>query len=191
MLAPFIRFLFWSGLLGLWLLAGCASEPPLLSKSPSVPVGVDLSGRWLIRSDPSNRRARTKSGEERVIPKDRPQRSRRQKSASGTSAHVFLEFGDLLKISQTNFGMFISYDRSIVEEYTFGENRTVSIGPIKASRVSGWEASAFVVETLDDSGTSLIESWYLDSDGAVLVRDVRLSQRERDSYTMQQLFDRQ
>jgi len=132
MLAHFVRFLFWPALLGMGLLAACASEPVLLSKNPAAPVGIDLSGRWVIRSGPSNQTVRTEGGQDRLIPKNRPQRSRRQKSTSGTSVQVFLEFGRLLKITQTDFGMFISYDRSIVEEYTFGENRIVSIGPIKA-----------------------------------------------------------
>ena len=87
--------------------------------------------------------------------------------------------------------MFISYDRSIVEEYTFGENRLVSIGPIKAFRVSGWEGNAFVVETADDTRTTLFESWHLASDDTVLVRDLRMSKGEEESLKMRQVFDRQ
>jgi hypothetical protein len=191
MAAPFVRVLFWPALLSLCLLAGCASEPLLISKSPAVPLGVDLSGRWVIRSDASNQTVRSESGEERLIPTNRPQRSRRQGSASGSSVQVFLEFGRSLKISQTGFGMFISYDRSIVEEYTFGENRMVSIGPIEAFRVSGWEGKAFVVETADDTRTTLYESWHLASDDTVLIRDLRMSKGEEDSLKMRQVFDRQ
>jgi hypothetical protein len=176
--------------LSLLILAACSSTPVLISKDAAVPVGVDLSGRWIIRSDSSNQRFRADSGEERLIPSSRPQRSRRQKSASGATVHVFIEFGKALKISQTNFGIFISYDRSIVEEFTFGENRLVSIGPIEAMRVSGWEGQAFVVETVDASGTTLYESWHLDADNAVLMRDVRISKDEDDSYKLRQIFDR-
>jgi hypothetical protein len=191
MLANFVRFPFWPAVLSLLILAGCSSAPVLLSKDPTVPVGVDLSGRWIIRSDSSNQRFRADSGEERLIPSSRPQRSRRQKSPSGATVHVFIEFGKSLKISQTNFGIFISYDRSIVEEFTFGENRIVSVGPIKAMRVSGWEEQAFVVETVDKTGTTLYEAWHLDADSAVLMRDVRISKGEEDSYTLRQIFDRQ
>jgi len=191
MLANFVRFPFWPSVLSLLILAGCSSTPVLLSKDPTVPVGVDLSGRWIIRSDSSNQRFRADSGEERLIPSSRPQRSRRQKSPSGATVHVFIEFGKSLKISQTNFGIFISYDRSIVEEFTFGENRIVSVGPIKALRVSGWEGQAFVVETLDETGTTLYETWHLDADNDVLMRDVRISKGEEDSYTLRQIFDRQ
>jgi hypothetical protein len=191
MLTHFVRFPYWPAVLSLLILAGCSSTPVLISKDPTVPVGVDLSGRWIIRSDSSNQRFRADSGEERLIPDSRPQRSRRQRSSSGATVHVFIEFGKSLKITQTKHGIFISYDRSIVEEFTFGENRLVSVGPIEAMRVSGWEEQAFVVETVDDTGTILYEAWHLDADGAVLIRDVRISKREDDSYNLRQVFDRQ
>lgn len=109
----------------------------------------------------------------------------------GASVRVFLEFGESLKITQTFFGLFISYDRSVVEEYTYGENRIVKIGPIEATRVSGWDGQSFVVETLDDSATILYETWYLEEAGKVLIRDVRISKGETDSFVRQQVFDLQ
>ena len=191
MLAFLVRFPYWSAVLSLLILTACSSGPMLLSKDATVPVGVDLSGRWTIRSDSSNQRFRSDSGEERLIPTSRAQRSRRQKSASGTSVQVFIEFGKSLKITQTNYGIFISYDRSIVEEFTFGENRIVSIGPIEALRVSGWDEQAFVVETRDATGATLYETWHLDANNAVLVRDVRIGKGEDDTYKLRQIFDRQ
>lgn len=191
MLTLFVRFPCWPAVLGFLILAGCSSAPVLVSKDPTVPMGVDLSGRWVIRGDSSNQRFLANSGEERLIPSSRVQRSRRQRSPSGATVHVFIEFGESLKITQTEHGIFVSYDRSIVEEFTFGENRLVSIGPIEAMRVSGWEGQSFVVETVDDTGTTLHEAWYLDADGAVLMRDVRISKGQTDSYKLQQVFDRQ
>jgi hypothetical protein len=191
MQAHFVRFPYWPAMVSLLLLAGCSSEPVLLSKNPVVPVGVDLSGRWIVRSDSSNQRFRADSGEERLIPSSRPQRSRRQRSSSGATVQIFIEFGRSLKITQTNYGIFISYDRSVVEEFTFGENRIVSIGPIEAVRVSGWEDNSFVVETVDETGTRLYEAWHLDADNAVLMRDVRISKGEDDTYKLRQIFDRQ
>jgi len=110
---------------------------------------------------------------------------------AGSSVQVFIEYGSVLKITQTKHGIFISYDRSIVEEFTFGENRTVSIGPIKALRASGWDANSFVVETLDETRTTLLESWRLDADNAVLIRDIRISKGEKETSSLQQVFDRQ
>ena len=79
----------------------------------------------------------------------------------------------------------------MVEEYTYGENRTVTIGPIEATRVSGWDDQSFVVETMDDSGTILYETWHLQGNGEVLIRDMRISKGEKDSFVYQQVFDRQ
>ena len=192
-------------LLGVLLLFGCGSKPVLITKNAAVPAGVDLSGSWLVREDSTAKRlSELEEGEGIRIPTTRSQRSRQRQGqghgpggesrggrSSGGSARLFLEFGESLKITQTYFGLFISYDRSVVEEYAYGENRLVTIGPIEATRVSGWEGKSFVVETLDDSGTVLYETWHLEEDGTVLVRDIRISKREKDSFVHQQVFDRQ
>lgn len=178
--------------LGFLLLAGCASTPPeLISKSAAVPGGVNLSGTWLLREGGGSMRL-TGQGDTGILPNltGRQSRSRSAKRSSGTTAHVFLEFGKLLKITQTDQGLFISYDRSVVREFTFGENRIVSVGPIEAMRVSGWEDNAFAVETLDEDGTILFEHWYLDGGGEVLVRDVRMQDGEQEMYSLRQFFDR-
>ncbi len=103
---------------------------------------------------------------------------------------VFLETGRSLRITQTDHGLFISFDRAVVEEYTFGENRRVSVGPIEAQRVSGWEGSAFVVETLDEDGARLTESWSLSDGGATLVRQIAVMQGEDEKFSTEQLYDR-
>jgi hypothetical protein len=48
-----------------------------------------------------------------------------------------------------------------------------------------------VVETLDDSGTILFEAWYLASDGATLVRDIRIAKGDTETYRYKQFFDLQ
>ncbi|MBT8086515.1 MAG: hypothetical protein KJO46_00705, partial [Gammaproteobacteria bacterium] len=157
-----------TGLLAGCLIAGCVAPAELIAKSADAPAGTNLSGVWRLRQEP---------GAERKAPADRdltiriPRESsvgrnsrevRSWRSSAGPSAGLFLENGKLLKITQTKQGLFISFDRAIVEEYTFGEKRTVTIGPIEAQRVSGWEDSHFVVETLDDTGAVLTESWRLE-----------------------------
>lgn len=174
----------------LLLLAACSAPLVLASKSAAVPSGVDLSGMWLLREASDNRRPGNRSGlREGIVPGVNTKPSRRTRSSGGSSVPVFLEYGTSLKITQTQFGIFISYDRSVVEEFTFGENRIVKIGPIEALRVSGWDGSSFVIETLDDSGTTLFESWQLD--GPVLVRRIRIAKGEKDSFVQTQEFDRQ
>lgn len=115
---------------------------------------------------------------------------RKSKRSSGSAIHVFIENGENLKISQTRDGLFISFDRAIVEEFTFGENRMVSVGPIEAQRVSGWETNTLVIETLDEQGALLTESWYLDTDTDVLVREISVAQGSGEQFSARQLFER-
>lgn len=120
----------------------------------------------------------------------RQSRTRSSQRSSGMAAQVFLQFGQSLKITQTDHGLFISYDRAVVREFTFGENRLVTVGPIEARRVSGWEDNTFVVETLDTDGTTLFEHWHLDGAGDVLVRDIRMQKGGKEKFSLTQLFDR-
>ena len=175
------------------ILMACASEEVILeSKSSGVPVRVDLTGLWHARADSNIARVpETADLQGAIVINERMNRSRRQRNQSGSSVQMFLEFGRSLKLTQTDYSLFISYDRSIVEEYTFGENRVISIGPIEARRVSGWQGDKFVVETLDDSGTILFEAWYLASDGMTLVRDIRIAKGDTETYRYKQFFDLQ
>ncbi len=173
------------------LLAACASRPELQPRSATVPAGVDFSGVWQIRLDPDAKPIPREGGDGRIrIPSVNPQRQvdkRPSKRSSGSAVQIFLETGELLKISQTADGLFISFDRAIVEEYTFGENRTVSVGPIEAQRVSGWQGRDFVVGTLDAQGGLLTETWHLDA--GVLVRDISVSRGDKQQFSSQQQFE--
>jgi hypothetical protein len=63
--------------------------------------------------------------------------------------YVFLETGAYLKVTQTAHALFVSFDRSVVEEFRFGESRIVSVGEVQAQRVTGWQGDSLTVETLD------------------------------------------
>lgn len=186
-------------LLTFTILLSCATREELLAKSGTNTVGVDLSGQWLLRDKDSDsmRRidaavARGAGGRRELIPPARSgdeQRSARQ--ARGTLVYVFLETGRLVKITQTRAGLFISFDRAIVEEYRFGEKREINVGEITAQRVSGWEGSAYVVETLDKDGAKLTERYELRDDGSALARSIRIESRDAsEAFSVTQLFDR-
>jgi len=182
-------------LLAAVILSGCSSRPVLLSKNSAVPAGLDLSGYWTLRAGPGsdikadrNREPQFRIPSEKDV--ERPTRSRSSGRSSGPSVQLFLESGTALKITQTGAGLFISFDRSIVEEYTFGENRVVEIGPIEARRVSGWEGQAFVVETLDDHGHIMTETWRLDDGGNTLIRDITVVRGGKQRSFSRQRFDR-
>ena len=118
-------------------------------------------------------------------------RGPRQSRRDGSAVHVFLESGESVKITQTLHGIFISFDRAVVEEFTFGENRIVSVGPIEAQRVSGWDADDFIAETMDESGTVLTERWSLAEGGSVLLRDISVVKKETVTLSIMQVFDRE
>ena len=174
------------------LATACSSTPPLEAKSADNGGGVDLSGNWALRGADAVQPARVADGEQpfRMPRRSSPNRVQRPPRADGDAVSVFLEQGRNLRISQTEHGLFISFDRAVVEEYTFGEDRTVSVGPIEAQRVSGWEGRTFVVETLDQDGVLLRESWALEGEGATLVRRIALSKGDTEQLATEQVFDR-
>lgn len=177
-----------------FLLVSCASKAPLLvAKNGVTPPGIDLSGSFQLRLDPHARRLPPQEEGIRIereqSRRSRPENSRIKRSNRGMSVQVFIENGENIKLTQTEHGLFISYDRSIVEEFTFGEVRMVSIGPIEAQRVSGWEGTTFVAETMDSAGNLFRETWGLRGTDE-LVRSVRLMEGDKEAFSQQQIFDR-
>jgi hypothetical protein len=175
-------------------LAGCGSNPQLEPRRGGNPSQIDLSGNWVLRGPIARR-----GDEEQTIVMPRgthsnvtkSQRRASKQRANGTSLMVFLESGKSLKLTQTVYGLFISFDRAIVAEYNFGENIMVSVGPIEVQRVSGWDGPVFMAESMDEKGNVLTESWQLDEGGAVLRRTIVITEGEEQVYSAEQVFDRQ
>jgi hypothetical protein len=167
-----------------------------------VPAGIDLSGNWLIRNDQreSQRRLnaairKTDGVDEREIfgqPSSRSSqnRPRSSKGVKGGLVDLFLETGTALKITQTPYALFISFDRSIVEEFRFGELRMISVGEVQAQRATGWEGSQLVVDTLDRNSMKLTDRFQLLEDGQVLERTITLRSEQGETESVVQLFDR-
>jgi hypothetical protein len=144
------------------LLTACAAPPQLEPRRGGNPLQVDLSGQWVLRSGEATpgdaaQTIRIPPSVNRTTQSASRSAGRRSRSGD-SSVHVFLESGSNLKVTQTDYGLFFSFDRAIVEEYNFGENRLVSVGPIEAQRVSGWEERSCVVETMDAGGNVLTET---------------------------------
>lgn len=152
----------------LLLIAGCGAKEVLIGKPATVPTGVDLSGQWLLRETSGTT----------------------QPAAREALVYAFFETGKSVKITQTETGLFVSFDRSVVEEYRFGENRNVSVGEITADRVSGWEGGSYVIETLDKNRAKLIDSYRIDDRGAVLTRKILLTTGGTRQLSLLQVFDR-
>lgn len=150
------------------LSGGCGGKKVLIAKPAAVPAGVDLSGQWLLRDSSGST----------------------QRAARETLVYAFFESGKSVKVTQTESGLFVSFDRSVVEEYRFGENRTVSVGEISAERVSGWEGDAYVIETLDKDGVVLSDSYRVDAGKTQLTRTISIVSRNNTrQLSLQQVFD--
>ena len=176
------------------LLAACATREVLIPKSATVPNGLDLSGEWQLSADTSatNRALadaeyEAAGGLEDILGERPPQRSRRDQRAL---VHVFLETGSRLRITQTDAGLFISFDRAVVEEYRFGEHRSVNVGPVIAERVSGWEEDGYVIETLDREGGKLVERYSLYPSSRSLVRRIAIYDGDDIETSVTQRFEK-
>jgi len=181
------------------VLAGCTAERMVLvPKSAAIPVGVDFSGQWQLREDSADTvreiteaERKAAGGDERIVPTpDHTTKNKRRRRSDGTLVHVFLETGNSLKVTQTVDGLFISFDRAVVEEYRFGEHRQINVGPVEAERVSGWEGSTYVIETLDREGAKLIETYRLGDGDRRLLRTIRIDHDENSHLDIAQAFDR-
>ena len=180
------------------ILSGCAAREELIAKSAAVPAGIDLSGQWQLRADSqdtvkriSEAELEAAGGNESILmaPERESRRSRKQ-SSDGILVHVFLEIGSSLKITQTPHALFISFDRAIVEEYRFGEKREISVGPVLADRVSGWEGNSYIIETLDQDGAKLIETYRLADGDRRMFRTILIIQNGQSQVDVEQIFDR-
>ncbi|HZD54354.1 MAG TPA: hypothetical protein VE175_14995 [Woeseiaceae bacterium] len=187
------------------VLAACAAREVLIPKPGEPPPGINFSGLWTLRfdADAERRRLDRAIGRTEGIdrgpllppPETRGQRGDRgfhggRRHDSGGLVHVFLQQGRQLKITQTARALFISFDRAVVEEFRFGEHREVSVGPVVADRVSGWEGEAYVVETLDEDGTKLTERFRFAGNRDALHRTIVLRSKDGKSETIVQAYDR-
>lgn len=183
------------------LLSGCGAQETLEPRNAAVPPGVNLSGQWRLREDLAeeqrlvNRAIRRTDGVDEkdiLAPPEETSRtgSAPQRRNRGGLVHVFLETGKSLRITQTDAGLFLSFDRAVVEEFRFGENREVRVGPVVAHRVSGWEGETYVVETLDRNGMKLTERFSLADGGRTLRREIVLRSRRDRREVIEQTFER-
>jgi len=174
----------WSlAFLSLALSACAGSAPPRLTPIGDViPAGVSLEGRWQLR-------ARTDDAEKRIREAEYRSGGGRR-AADGPSVYVFLRTGARLKITHTAYALFVSFDRSVVEEYRFREHRLVNVGPIEADRASGWVDDKYVIQTLDREGALLEESYGLEPGGDVLIRTVSVDYDNEKPLSLRQVYDR-
>ena len=171
-------------------LAACASKETLLRKSADPPADFSLSGQWDLVEDLDVILKQFEKAIRKTSGARKRSGSRRSQTTAGGLVYVFLENGKSLKITQTESGLFISFDRSVVEEYRFGEAREISIGGAQAQRVSGWEGEQYVVETLGKEGMKLTERYQLFDNASRLKREVILRSKKGENVTSVLTYER-
>lgn len=187
----------------LLLLGACVTPEVLEPRDGTVPDGVDFTGNWRIRSNSMKDLAQIRDAIRRtdgIKDDDLFRQPDRQSTVQGRQSgrrnqkgglvHVFLELGEALKVTQTDNALFISFDRSVVEEFRFGENRMVSVGEIQAQRVTGWEGNTLVVDTLDRNNMKLTERFRLRKDGDEMERSIQFRSKAKEEAEVIQVFDR-
>ncbi len=167
-----------------FVLSACAGSPPprLTPVGDVIPAGVSLEGRWQLRAGADDAERRIRKAEYRS--------SGGRRGADEPSVYVFLRIGERLKITQTPYALFVSFDRSVVEEYRFREHRLISVGPIEADRASGWVDGKYVIQTLDSEGAVLEETYALEQGGDALVRTVSINYDNEQVLSLRQLYGR-
>ena len=186
------------------MLGACVAPEVLEPRIGTVPAGTDLSGNWVMRDVPAAERRRIREAIRKTDGVDddevfgqRPAQNRSRsggrgsgRSVKGGLVYVFLETGTAHKVTQPPHALFISFDRSVVEEFRFGESRLVSVGEVEARRVTGWDGTQLVVETLDKNGMKLTERFQLIDGGETLQRQITLRSKQLEEETIVQKFDR-
>ena len=185
-------------LAALAIVAGCGSREVLQPHSAANPAKINFAGYWTLNEDPVTTARRLNQAIRKMAgirydvfrPRQPGAEQRRTRSASGGLVHVFFEDGESLKITQTPSAIFISFDRAVVEEFRFGENREISLGEVTAQRVSGWDGPAYVVETLDRNGMKLTERYLLSGDRQTLIRQITFRSKQQQEMTVVETFSR-
>ncbi len=66
----------------------------------------------------------------------------------------------------------------------------INVGEVVAQRVTGWEGSQLVVETLGENGMKLTERFLLTDNGNTLQRRITFRSKKLEEETIVQEFDR-
>ncbi len=181
------------GLLAVVLLStvlGCASREQLVPHPAVASAPTNFSGNWKIRPQDSATEQRVTRVARKISGVKFNRSARRRAQGDAGLALLFLELGKKLKVTQTDHGLFISFDRSVVEEYRFGEDRLLRLGEVEVQRVSGWDATAYVIETLDKNSTKLSERVWLSNGDEILNRKITIRNRKLEEQFVLQRFDR-
>ncbi|MEC9415712.1 MAG: hypothetical protein VYC67_03870 [Pseudomonadota bacterium] len=187
--------------LSLMLVTACSSNEVLNKLPANSDTKINISGRWVFDGDYlSNEMKINKTIDQSsgiiyqrikttgVFPE--AQAARPKKNAWGV-AHLFFKNAKVLRITQTDYALYVDFNRSIVEEYNFGELKNVTIGKVSASRSSGWFSNQFQIDTLDSHGMKITEKYTISGDMNTLTRNIIFRDKNFNNSEIVQNFKRE
>ena len=184
----------------IFLLSSCASIEELDKYSNKNTSKTDLNGSWeFIGNFEDNKKSiasAVKKTSDVIYQSikttgvfDRNNLSKVKPNSRGV-AHLFFENSKKIKITQTNYSLFINFNRSIVEEYSFGEVKKITLGNVIARRSSGWVNNSYRIETLDDYGMKITEEYKLTGSSNNLERMLIFRDRDLNEIRILQIYQK-
>lgn len=184
----------------IFLLSSCASIEELDKYSNKNTSKTDLNGSWeFIGNFEDNKKSiasAVKKTNDVIYQSikttgvfDRNNLSKVKPNSRGV-AHLFFENTKKIKITQTNYSLFINFNRSIVEEYSFGEVKKITLGNVIARRSSGWVNNSYRIETLDDYGMKITEEYKLTGSSNNLERMLIFRDRDLNEIRILQIYQK-
>ena len=184
----------------IFLLSSCASIEELDKYSNKNTSKTDLNGSWeFIGNFEDNKKSiasAVKKTSDVIYQSikttgvfDRNNLSKVKPNSRGV-AHLFFENTKKIKITQTNYSLFINFNRSIVEEYSFGEVKKITLGNVIARRSSGWVNNSYRIETLDDYGMKITEEYKLTGSSKNLERMLIFRDRDLNEIRILQIYQK-
>ena len=116
--------------------------------------------------------------------------NQQNKRNSDYVAHLFLRDANRIKITQTRYALYIDFNRSIVEEYKNNRIETIELGEIKVQRSSGWQNGYYLIDTLDDRGMKITETYSLVNQNKNLQRKIILRDKDENEVVLERLYNR-
>lgn len=184
----------------IFLLSSCASIEELDKYSNKNTSKTDLNGSWeFIGNFEDNKKSiasAVKKTNDVIYQSikttgvfDRNNLSKVKPNSRGV-AHLFFENTKKIKITQTNYSLFINFNRSVVEEYSFGEVKKITLGNVIARRSSGWVNNSYRIETLDDYGMKITEEYKLTGSSNNLERMLIFRDRDLNEIRILQIYQK-
>lgn len=182
-------------------LNGCASIEELDKYSNNSLNEIDLNGSWVFSGKFEDNKQSIESaikqtnnvnyrGIKTTGVFDGRNTSKVKRNSRGV-AHLFFENTNKIKITQTKYSLFINFNRSIVEEYSFGEVKKITIGNVIARRSSGWFNNVYRIDTLDDYGMKITEEYKLVNSSNILERLLIFRDRDLNEISVLQTYQKE